>query len=360
MSKKVTIQAIAEKAGVSRGTVDRAIHQRGRISPEAALKIRKIADEMGYVPKGERDTSYGKQEQGADKKQSRRRTVKIGIVTQLAKSSFMLEVNRGIRDAAAELKERGVMLLLEERFSVDEEEQLAAIDHLLEQGIDGLALMPVDSERIRQKINVLIEEKQIPVVTFNSDIVGTGRICYVGMDNRKSGQTAAGLMGLMTRGIGKILVITGYFSSHVDNMRVDGFVEELKAGFPDLELAGVQRGSGQAQEVERIIVNTMLGMQGIAGIVVVSGGQAGIRAAFESLQLDRRPYVIIYDLTPRNEKILQDGIADFLIDQEGYVQGYRPPYILADLLQKGHGPKEEYIYTDIHIKTKYNLKKTVS
>ena len=34
----VTIQQIAEKAGVSRGTVDRALNNRGRINPEVAKR----------------------------------------------------------------------------------------------------------------------------------------------------------------------------------------------------------------------------------------------------------------------------------------------------------------------------------
>ena len=47
----VTIQQIADKAGVSRGTVDRALHNRGRINPQVAERIWELADEMGYVPK---------------------------------------------------------------------------------------------------------------------------------------------------------------------------------------------------------------------------------------------------------------------------------------------------------------------
>lgn len=77
-------------------------------------------------------------------------------------------------------------------------------------------------------------------MTFNSDIVGTRRSCFVGMDNRRSGQTAAGLMGVMTGGTGKILIITGYFSNAVNNARVDGFVEEVKKSYPQLEIVGVQ------------------------------------------------------------------------------------------------------------------------
>lgn len=43
----VTSQQIAELAGVSRGTVDRALHNRGRVSPEVAARIQKIAEELG-------------------------------------------------------------------------------------------------------------------------------------------------------------------------------------------------------------------------------------------------------------------------------------------------------------------------
>ena len=46
----VTLEEIAKAAGVSRGTVDRALHDRGRIRPEVAAEIKKLALEMGYQP----------------------------------------------------------------------------------------------------------------------------------------------------------------------------------------------------------------------------------------------------------------------------------------------------------------------
>ena len=88
---------------------------------------------------------------------------------------------------------------------------------------------------------------------------------------------------------------------------------------------------------------------------MVSGGQRGIASAYEKLQLEKRPYTIIYDLTPKNRKILEMDIADFIIDQEGYVQGYESLYILADILQKNSSVDQECRYTDISIKTKYSL-----
>lgn len=339
----VTIQQIAEKAGVSRGTVDRALNNRGRINQEVAERVQKLAEEMGYVQKVRKST------------EPKKKKVKIGIVTQLAKASFMLEINRGIQQAKAELADMGAEVLLRESESVDENEQLEAIDALVNENINGLAIMPVDNERIRNKLNWLIEEKNIPVVTFNSDIVGTKRICFVGMDNRKSGQTAAGLMGMLTRGTGKVLVITGYFSNNVDNARVDGFVEEVKMKYPKLEVAGVHGSFDQTDEVEKIVENSLINIPGINGILTVSGGQAGVGRAFDKLKIENRPYVIIYDQTPKNEKALMEDTVDFLIDQNGYIQGWQPLHVLFDLLVKNQQPEKEHIYTSINIKTKYNL-----
>lgn len=338
----VTIQQIAERANVSRGTVDRALNHRGRIDSEVEERILRIASELGYVQK-----KY--------KKNNKKKKIKIGVITQLAKASFMLEINKGIRQAREELKDWGVEIVWREGFGVDEKEQAGNIDALAKEGIQGLAIMPVDCDLIRDKINYLTDEKKIPVVTFNSDIVGTRRICFVGMDNKQSGKTVAGLMGLMTRGIGKILIITGYFSNMANNARVDGFVEEIKNSYPELEIAGVQGSFDEANEVEQIIENAMINISGINGIFVVSGGQEGVKAAFEKLAIEKRPYVIIYDQTPKNEMAVKDGIVDFLIDQNGFFQGYRSLYVLTNILMKNVIPEKEKLFTEIKIKTKYNL-----
>lgn len=339
----VTIQQIADRAGVSRGTVDRALNKRGRINQEVAEEIERIAEELGYVhkPRKRQKKLTGK--------------VKLGVVTQLSKSSFMLDVNEGIRTAQKELEGLNVEVLIKERATVSEKDQLEAVEELLAEGIHGLAIMPVDSENVRAKLNEIINEKMIPVVTFNSDIVGTGRSCFVGMDNKQSGCVAAGLMNMLTRGCGKILIITGHFSSLLNNQRVDGFVEEMKRVSPQLEIAGVQASFDNEAEVEKVIENAMMGISGINGIFVVSGGQKGIEKAFKKLGLEQRPYVVIYDQTLKNEKLLEADVVDFLIDQNGFEQGYRPLRILTDILLNNEDVKSEYFYTGLDIKTKYNL-----
>ncbi len=339
----VTIQQIADKVGVSRGTVDRALNKRGRINPEVAKEIEHIAEELGYIHKPRK-----RQKRHAGK-------LKLGVITQLSKALFMVDVNEGIQTAKKELKSLNIEVIIKERETVSEEEQLSAIEELMQEGIHGLAIMPVDSERVRAKLNQMIHENMIPVVTFNSDIVGTGRNCFVGMDNKRSGCVAAGLMKMLTRGRGKVLIITGHFSSLLNNQRVDGFVEEIKKISPELEIVGVQASFNSSDEVEKIIENTMMSISGINGIFVVSGGQEGIEEAFKKLGLEQRPYVIIYDQTFKNEKVLESDIADFLIDQNGFEQGYRPLRILSDILLNNEDVTNEYFYTGLDIKTRYNL-----
>ena len=76
--------------------------------------------------------------------------IKLGVVTQLAKSSFMIPIRSGLQAVIGDLKKK-YRLLLEEIDGVDEAAQLQALERLLELGVKGIAIMPVDSVAIRKK-----------------------------------------------------------------------------------------------------------------------------------------------------------------------------------------------------------------
>ena len=46
----MTLKEIAERAGVSRGTVDRVMKNRGGVNPETEKRVRRIVEESGYTP----------------------------------------------------------------------------------------------------------------------------------------------------------------------------------------------------------------------------------------------------------------------------------------------------------------------
>lgn len=340
---RVTMQQIADKAGVSRGTVDRALNHRGRIDPDVEAMILRIADELGYTPKHKKSQN------------TKSYVCKIGIVTQLSNAPFMKRVLEGIEEAGAEFADSGVQIILEKGVSVDEEEQLNLIDKVIHAGVDALAVMPVETPAIRSRINEIIHRLHIPVVTFNTDVVGIDRLAFVGMDNFESGRTAAGLMGMLAKSSGRILIITGFFSNTANNNRVAGFTEELATSFPHMEISGVHACFESPDSVQQCVEKALLGSPGIDGIFIVCGGQEGVYAALHKLNLEERPYVIVYDQIPMNEKALLKGDVDFLIDQNGFLQGYQAVKIICNMLLHHEIPPHKHYYTDITIKTRYNL-----
>ena len=84
----VTIQQIADLAGVSRGTVDRALNNRGRIRPEVAEKIKEIAKELGYQPN-----------MAAKALSTANHALQIGVIIQYAETPFMKAVLEGTESA---------------------------------------------------------------------------------------------------------------------------------------------------------------------------------------------------------------------------------------------------------------------
>lgn len=354
----VTIQTIAEQAGVSRGTVDRVLHDRGRVDAEVAARIRQIAQELGYQTREQKKAQ--RREEPADTTDIRRR--RIGVVTQLSGASFMLPIRRGLEDAREEARAYGIEVEIRECPGVDEDEQCEALRELEELGIDALAIMPVECDGVREQLRRMIRENGTEVVTFNTDIVGTGRLGFIGMDNRQGGKVAAGLLGMLMRGTGSVIGVTGSFSNSTSLLRIDGFTEELARSFPGISMAGVTVSMDSREEVASILRSALRSHPDLGGILMVSSGQLGIRDALEDPEVQymlagrsdgKRPYIVIYDLTPRNRRLLEEDVVDFVIDQDGYNQGYRAVMILVAILSSGICPSQENMYTDITVRTKY-------
>ena len=175
----VTSQQIAELAGVSRGTVDRALHNRGRVNPEVAARIHKIAAELGYKPNiiGQALVRT-------------KRDFMLGVILQSAETPTMQISAAGVRQTAAALRGSGVELDLREISGLDVGKVLEEIDGLVGRGMRGLAIAPSNAPELTERINELAE-KGIPVVTLNSDLPASRRLCFIGMDNYRAGQTAA-------------------------------------------------------------------------------------------------------------------------------------------------------------------------
>ena len=341
---KVTLQDIANKAGVSRGTVDRALNDRGRINKEVAEKIKGIAKELGYKP-----NTAGKALAMS------RNSVKIGVLVQSANTPFMKTVLKGIEEAKNECEKFGIDVVIKKINDISLEKLIEYMYKLKELGCKGIALMPTNDIELKEIINKFISEYNIPIVTFNSDIDDTNRICFVGQNSFKSGQVASGLMMEIIPENGKLLIISGYpfNKSHIE--RTNGFIKEIKKYRKNIEILDIQYCYDDDNISEKIVKEVTNVCDDLKGIYITASGTEGVCKFIDNNKELNNIKIVANDLVKQNEKYLKKGIINFLIDQNGYLQGYQSVKILFDKIFDGNEPAEDSIYTDIVIKTKYNL-----
>lgn len=339
----VTSKQIAELAGVSRGTVDRALHNRGRVSPEIAARIRRIAAELDYQP-----NAIGRALVKAS------RDLKIGVILQSIETPTIQIVSNGVLQAAAELKSRGIALITHEIQGLDLDAVLRAIDDLVAQGISGLALSATNSPALRARIDALHADG-IPVITLNSDAPDSARLCFIGMDNYRAGQTAAGLMHFLVPAGGKVFPLTGHPSSTAHSHRLTGFAETLTTEkAEEIALLPSQPCFDRDDFAYEITQHTLATHPDLAGIFVAANGQRGVCEAVRDAGKTGLVRVIAFDLTPPNDALLREGSISILLDQNAFEQGYRPPLLLHDYLVHQQPPARALLYTNIDICTRYN------
>ena len=153
-----TIEIIAKKAGVSRGTVDRVLHDRGQVKPETAERVRAVMEEMDFQPNALGRAFY-----------LSRRKNKIGILVAFREPDFQQQIASGIEDGIVYARQHGIEIVTEIAPPDDDRGYLAALERLLSSDIQGLALRGNGSEAAYDILRSL-PENHIPIVAYNQDV----------------------------------------------------------------------------------------------------------------------------------------------------------------------------------------------
>jgi len=340
-----TMKEIAKLAGVSRGTVDRVLNNRGSVNQETEKSIREIAKSLNYSP-----NIAGKN------LAVRKKKLKFGFILFATADSnnFFADVVYGIKDRAAALSDFGVSVEICESGMDHPNQQIKSIDELIGLGINGLAITPMNDPIVAKKLKEL-SESGIPVVTSNSDLKDCGRLAYVGSNYYKSGETAAGLMNLITNGTAKIGIISG--SAHVlcHSERVAGFTDCIASSFPNLVIVN-NVVNNDNDEVSFKVTHDMLEKNPeIDALYLTAAGVSGACRAVSGLGLAGKLSIVSFDATPSTCKLLRDGVITATIAQQPRIQGAMPLDILLDYLGMGTLPEKELNYTEIEIIIKESL-----
>jgi len=151
--KTITIEDVAQEAGVSRQTVSRAINGKGEISEATRQRVLEVADRLGYRPSR------------IARSLATRSSRTIGLVMPDIANPFFPEIARGAGEAAYGL---GYQLFLSNT-AEDPEREWSILRSLEEQWVAGLI---VCSSRLSDEQLIEVGRRQAPLLLFNRVVEG--------------------------------------------------------------------------------------------------------------------------------------------------------------------------------------------
>lgn len=339
-----TISEIAKRANVSRGTVDRVIHNRGRVSKENAEKVKKVLKELNYKPNiFARGLSLSKE-------------YRFGVLIPDTSNDvgYWRLPAKGIQKAQDELLRYNVKV---EYFNYDNSTEISfkkACDSVLQKRteLDGLLIAPVLSKSIEGFISDL--PPSLPYVFIDANIPNTKSISYIGSNSYKSGLTAGRLMKTLIKNtttpchVGIIQESPENF--HI-NRRIEGFKDFMSTESPSNIMVYDADRRKDTKIIRKVTCQILEESPEIRGIFIPSCCCNEVAACIKEVNPENKIYVIGYDLTNENIELVTQGYIDFLLSQRPEIQGYQGIYTLYQYTVLGERVEKEYILPfDIFVK----------
>jgi LacI family transcriptional regulator len=217
----VTIHDVAKRAGVGSITVSRVINNSGYASEETRQLVMEAVNEMGYVPN-----------RLASSLRSRRTNVLALVMTDITNPFFTVAA-RGVEDVASQAGYTVIFCNTDEDLSKEQK----YIDVLMQNRVDGILLVPSDSES--SSIETL-QKKGIPVVVIDRR-VSEKQVDQVRCDSVAGAEQLTQL--LIALGHRQIALVNGPQNVSTASDRLIGFSRALASAGLDLSAQVVISGA---------------------------------------------------------------------------------------------------------------------
>lgn len=333
MADKATINSIAIRAGVSRGTVDRVLNQRPHVRESVRSRVIKAMREMNYVPPTK------EQAQALGLIIPAQENCRLGFLVTSEQGHFHKEIMHGLKAVQEYLHIHSIEVLVEECVTDMPEETVERINNLIKEEVSGLAICAKEHPMIVEKIDAL-HEQGIPVVVYNSDISNCKRLCFIGQDSYQDGRVAGELMCKYLRPGDHILIGIANPNYRAHQARVDGFCKRLNEyGFGKDTFRIIETYNNYDLTCERVRA-ALREDPSICGIYMANHSISGCAEAVREAGLRGKLHIICHDLNESAKRLLQRGEIDFVIAQNIRQQSYRALIVLYEYIQEHKLPNE--------------------
>lgn len=317
MSKRPGISDIARLANVSEATVDRVLHGRPNVRPATAERVLNAAAECRYLS------------EQALTRLARPNRLRLSVLLPGGANPFLRRMNEDLRQWA-QVRDRGARIHSFLLPSMDVATLCRSLRRLGRKS-DAIAFFGVDHPDVRDEVDALVAQGK-QVLTLISDITGSRRNAFIGIDNLAAGRTAAFLLAATapSRGTLAIIAATRHYRAHVE--RELGFQELIQRDHPHLAFAGTIEGQDDPLINMRMTLSLLERFPDLCGIYNVGGSSEGIGLALRRTGKAGRIKVVGHGYGLDTRKMLEDGLMMAVLTQ-------RTQTLLEVLLDQLHSDK---------------------
>ena len=342
MGRQLTIKEIAAKAGVSAGTVDRVLHNRGKVAPDKEARVKSILEEIDF--KLNLHTSAI----------SIKKKYEIIICTpEYGPGEYWGMVNAGIRSALDEYNDLSITCtpILYDQF--DDVSCRKAHASVLRHKADAVIIGPVFESETRS-LCMELDKRGVPYAFVDSAVEGTSPIASYIADNPVGGSLACKLLlGLVGADAGIMLCRPTHKGFEHNTQRLQGFYDCIETSVGRELFKEVFFSMDDIDGSSKAILSTLEANPCIKGIAILnSRGYFVADILSEHHRNDIK--VISFDLSYNNSRCLKNDSIHIVLSQRPSTQGFNA---LKDLIEYiiYRDAKNTFIRMPIDILMKENL-----
>ncbi|MCE9596159.1 MAG: substrate-binding domain-containing protein [Planctomycetes bacterium] len=282
------------------------------------------------------------------------RVLHVAVIPKGTTHVFWKAVESGARDAEKEL---GIRIEwkgpLKEN---DRAQQIQLVEQFVSQGLDGIAIAPLDHQALVAPLAAATRAK-LPVVIFDSDLDGTPGVdfaSFVATDNLAGGRLGGEHLATLLGGEGKVVLLRYQVGSASTDAREKGFLEALAIS-PKIEVLVDNRYAGAtAGEAKTEALNLLAKLHEANGIFCSNeSATMGMLLALRQAGLAGKVRFVGFDASPPLVEALKSGEIDALVLQNPRKMGYLATKTLVAAIR---GEKvEPRIDTGVVVATRQNL-----
>ena len=346
----ITISDVARAAGVTNGTVDRVLHERGEVSKKTREKVLRVIEELGYQP-----NVYASM-------LAKNKSHRIAVLFPKYRNGEFWELSHIGIEKAMEYAGRfsvNVVECLYDQYDVDS--FLAECRRVIKEGYSGAIIAPMFLDATRT-MAVELEEADIPYVILNTSVSGVyGHLAYFGQPIYDSGAFCADMLmsgsAVENRGTVHLVRIERDVKGLSDpsKERRRGFMDYLTAHFPDTEVRNVVINPNNPEKAHKAMDDAFTAITGCPNVVTLNSRIYLVADYLREHGL-KGWNVIGYDVLERNMTALKDGYVKYLIAQHSDRDAYDAVAVLTDFLILGKRPDHPDNFSSIDLLSRYNCR----